>query len=1398
MVQEGKPAYQPMAGPNKPPITNDHYLLPLFKEKYAPSKRLTPKTGHPELSHFLEHYKHLCAHYEVTSSEEKCKGLIEYCVPKLAKTIQQLPSYVQGDFSGLTADLYYFMEGEDDSYNLAKVDLFTKQWRKKAVKSLENFKRYHRKFLELVGRAIGSGTIDQKEYNRHFWDGIHRSLRKRIEDRLLVIDPNLDVSIPFEMRDVIKAVATIFNRKRFDQHLINDSGYESDTDSDDEDCRPSRIQSDSEESADEDDEDSDAPRKRNTKKKKNPFSFPFPPKPFPKSEPPPSKKPARDDIANLVEQMKELKLYVMKKEFESQDTRNAPQSQHQNSTPYYNPPPRNHPQYNRPPFNPPPQLNNRSSYGNPSFQPPRTQFANTSYHNPTQRDAPPHMNQNSPVGPPPQEPYCFGCGQNGHHLRQCTELNTLLNQGTVMRNHMGRICWPDGSSVIRDRDEPFTHAINKALKRSNLVRAELTELGTGEVYQYIGVEREESDASSDEQEELGWTPGTITDCYAVGADRNPRVSREARKTVQFNPPGAPQRMQEFPKMRNTVNPRGQNPPIRNSSHLNSNQPRNIHRPTPFDVDKHKFEGKTDSQFLPMDIDQRLPKESGDEVTKVSTNQPRSNIPKSSNPGTTADKVSTEIIQEILKKDVTVQLGPLLEISPNVRRNLLSAVKGQHVALRQTPDQKEPDEGDGKKSFGSNLWQPLSSTTDVTELETRDDLLMVSARVGDIQLTGVVDSGSQANIINERYARACGLPIQVGGLEKIKISGVNGGLAKCVGVIPEAAIYVTDSQLETTGKLLVIEDAAFKLLLGRPWGTRNGMGIREATEGTYLSFDSQGERYEINVSPSKSYRKQIQEIGSVLYAQQVPKLGDNNASMAALSITTLVPDSEDEESIPDDEDSLDLSDNQDLGQNETQKEVKEDERLSEGEEDFGAEEDARNQYWITPPPTPIYTQPPPGLSNGKSIVIETELQESFIKMVQKGLDQAEWDRFCKTEEQKLQKNQDKWKKWKRRREEALDDEIDENSEIPHPDTIEPSQTLAIPEPSQTLATPKPTQPPRKPPKPNKPPRESVISTERRTRRIRRESKKAQESDFWQQLKQRAYERDERFTRKSIKSQNCTASKPALASLGVMYATEGMEENPSEAEENPSEAEENPLEAEEATPQKSQTHAIGSQEDETVSRPTTKEAEEEAQESEIEEEEFINPLIDQLRELCNEEDPANEDRGEDPKAEEEPGYYDWADLNNQFEETIYQCGSSRVTRRNISRLINKNDLTKQKILQIEEMTGVNQVLGANSRFEENKTYPSLSRDEVISILLWCDRQAENHTGGKTFLVYTTGQGTIAVTKIEDNDELEPRLRPACGSSNSIDRSWEASERSRDLGSKITPSFQRFRRQTADHLY
>lgn len=86
---------------------------------------------------------------------------------------------------------------------------------------------------------------------------------------------------------------------------------------------------------------------------------------------------------------------------------------------------------------------------------------------------------------------------------------------------------------------------------------------------------------------------------------------------------------------------------------------------------------------------------------------------------------------------------------------------------------------------------------------------------------------------------------------------------------------------------------------------------------------------------------------------------------------------------------------------------------------------------------------------------------------------------------------------------------------------------------------PTQPHPIEPVPKKPPRyNSEVTIERRSSRIRKESEKAQNSEFWQNLKRVAYEREDKRTRESMRT--ARPLERMIASLGVVVSQVSDEE------------------------------------------------------------------------------------------------------------------------------------------------------------------------------------------------------------------------------------------------------------------
>ena len=73
------------------------------------------------------------------------------------------------------------------------------------ISTLHGLRNYVRVFVCIEGWLKNKERISEKEYNHYFWSGLPYGLRSDITNCLLLKDLNLDVSIPYDAEDVIKA-----------------------------------------------------------------------------------------------------------------------------------------------------------------------------------------------------------------------------------------------------------------------------------------------------------------------------------------------------------------------------------------------------------------------------------------------------------------------------------------------------------------------------------------------------------------------------------------------------------------------------------------------------------------------------------------------------------------------------------------------------------------------------------------------------------------------------------------------------------------------------------------------------------------------------------------------------------------------------------------------------------------------------------------------------------------------------------------------------------------------------------------------------------------------------------------------------------------------------------------
>jgi hypothetical protein len=96
-----------------------------------------------------------------------------------------------------------------------------------------------------------------------------------------------------------------------------------------------------------------------------------------------------------------------------------------------------------------------------------------------------------------------------------------------------------------------------------------------------------------------------------------------------------------------------------------------------------------------------------------------------------------------------------------------------------------------------------------------------------------------------------------------------------------------------------------------------------------------------------------------------------------------------------------------------------------------------------PFVPPYTQSGKEDSHDRSIEIELDLKESYIRMVQKGANEEEWNQFCHAERLHLDRDKRIWREWTNDQSEDQEEDPFKKPDILPPDPGEPSQTLATP-------------------------------------------------------------------------------------------------------------------------------------------------------------------------------------------------------------------------------------------------------------------------------------------------------------------------------------------------------------------
>ena len=1097
-----------------PTAGSSYTVLPTRHSKQAPA---TFKGHHRKFDRFIQHYDQLCLEKGITDAAHKCLGLPQYCSEEIAELIESLDSYIKRDYTALIKKLEWLFDTNRKKTEFHRGDLedLIHSWRKKEITDLEKFSLYQREYTAVAAPLKAAGHLTEKDFNIGLWAGLHEGTRDRIERRIMTKNTQRDIKNPFEEAEIEEAAAHIFDRDRFDKHLRegqkghrrifedraskrrrNRKKRQDDSESD--------TDSDSEKSSDSASEKEETPRWTKSKSSRKARIVPA-------IKPEPAKKKTdKDEVSELVSKLEGMSI---------RDSTYRPTYVHLSMLA-----PHIAELYEKP------EVRTVRSY--------QTQGPMPSVNPNAWRDQPPHSTM------PPQrfnerrEPTCYGCGERGHRMDQCSKIEAFITQGHIRRID-GRLRWADGSSISREPDESWVKAILRRVQHENQNTATGNNERSKGVY-YVEVAREDSDADTDTQAEIGWMSGAakVDSLQSYNVDRPSRISRDHRKGAQTNIPPGSHRMKEFPRG-NREGPDRKKHSVAFDANQDNRQNRlqKIPTPTSRHVSPIILKRELNVDAVPMDIDKPSPAKVLDDVGKNTARGKE---------GTTRDvthvrakkyRVEQEVVDELLKVPITLSVQKIAHISPRVRRDLAGALKAmKDNNMENSEDEhlkietKAASEDLGKRiksmraeQIEEEISEDLLDNLDLRE--ARSELLKIEATIGDAVMKGIVDTGSMVNMISAAKAEESGLPSVPLRRKPFKVIGVNGVTSICRSKIPSAEIFLTVKQHVTHGDLYVLDKADFDLLLGRPWGTYNGVGIEERVRGTYVSYITGVMRYEVNASKARSIPVRIgrADVELAYRNESDTSVSDEEGEEPLEALTArIIRDGTDQSYVPD-------SDEDQLGPGYIRKETdSEEERLEferanrrvkdkiaewRREQDEEADDEreggrgGEDRSEGTPPPNQLdkgkrkaYDTPseseeaerPPKKARkrtrGNIIEVDEDMEEEYITMTQDDVDEKEWEEFYAREGKRLSKNNEQWVRWLETSEsekgtsEDVDDTGLHTPTLPEGSSAADEPPASSPEPSHTLRT--PGRKPRTPPKKSSTPKTRIAMAERAVRRSHR--------------------------------------------------------------------------------------------------------------------------------------------------------------------------------------------------------------------------------------------------------------------------------------------------------------------------
>ncbi|EPQ50261.1 hypothetical protein GLOTRDRAFT_134130 [Gloeophyllum trabeum ATCC 11539] len=790
----------------------ENQTLPLPGSSRAPKFKGKPS----KVEEFLEEFEELAKSCNLQDNE-KPKKLLRSCSRDVREVLETLPSYIAGNWDSFKSEVLKIYDHTKDKKRFRKKDLkaLYRKTSKKSISSMTSVRTYTRRMQRVAGWLLKEQAITDKEYNYAFWKGLPKSLRTRLEVRILAKKPDIDVREPYDRTLVQELLERLFERDRFDaDDSDDDDEYDSDaedyySDRDDDDESDYGYATDSDEDSDEEffrsrivrtkrkarkhkrEEQREEKRTRSKREKARDRDT--------IRETDSKRTQAKDERSRAILDGAKADERLRKLDREERDAHNDDEVESLVK------------QLSR-------MSINDARYAGMYYRAlkldrdivfaARPPYAGAS-------DAPAlATNPLPPIIPAPRprrafqsqtsdgEMICFGCGGTGHGLSSCPKILELLEKGVLKRDMRGKLVMSDGSRIQRTPTESIVNAVERQLARTHYVILDRYSPDNN-VSNFLNAEYD-SDSSDNE-------------VFVMPAERGVKQGRAARKEM-FDGVVMPPRSRRVDK-------RG--PPGEKA------KPEDISL-VPIEVHERQYRPEREDVVMEDDSRERakrVPKPGEKSGPMLGTKPEASEkwkraIPLQSKISETTN--SNKVLDKILSTPLTLSVGEVIGVSKDITHQLQDAIRYKRPT--------QPQNG------------TLVAHTVITH--DRDALIKLSMECDGRPLDAIVDTGSQLNIVHKKvwqlYIRR---PMDRS--RRITMHDANGGDGVMEGLVQN--VPLTCGGIRTWANLYVAEHAPFDLLLGRPWQRGNQISIDERIDGTYLIFNNpftSEPRQELLVAPDR--------------------------------------------------------------------------------------------------------------------------------------------------------------------------------------------------------------------------------------------------------------------------------------------------------------------------------------------------------------------------------------------------------------------------------------------------------------------------------------------------------------------------------------------------------------------